>query len=448
MNLKEKILNICKTYSTKYDAKLWLLGTNVYHSISCFIQNLKSHFSYNELDLLKELSIVDMGFKEVRYKSSTQLQKRYGLFVNNKNVTPITNGKNQASFGAIRQYLNELISINFINGSENTRLHGNEKFDILPDLKYCIQSNENVDDNIIRKFISLIKNKGFNEYSSRFEKNLGYSLFLSLLYLYDETRPIISEINVEHLKPITIRSSIYKKNNNLEKVKHLLNFKKQYFELCQKLKNHIGAFSNFEQIILDEMLGINIDNSNNVELSNMDSSINYPQLKKIIEIGKKQIENYRNKLIKNIRQNRGYDNDIDLYTDFDNFPGRKICNYHPCHIFEVRNIKKEYENEMIKLYGNKKITNSTDYEELNVKYQSFASDPANGLLMTRDAHNWFDRYKFGFDFTNGQIWIKKDYDKIVAEAWNLTKDQIHNLKIKNEIFNNDMKEFLKRRAAN
>lgn len=450
MNLKEKVLNICKMYSTRYGAKLWLLGTNVYRSISLFIQNLKSHFNSNELDFLKELSIVDIGFRRVKYNSSQQLQKRYCLFVNDKNVTPINNRQKYASFGAIRQYLNELVAINFINRSENTKLHGNEKFDILPDLKYCIQSNESIDKNIIRKFINLIKEKGFNKYSLRFEKNLGYSLFLSLLYLYDETRPIINEISAEYLKPITIRSSIYNINNHLKKIKHLLYFENQYFELCSKIKKNIGEFSNFKQIILDEMIGINIDNNkkNNIELSNKKTStFNYYQLKEFIEIGKSKIENCRSLLKENICQNRGYVNNNDLYTDFDNFSGRTICNYHPCHIFEVKNIKEEYTSEIIGLYNNK-INKSIDYEKVDVKYQGFAKDASNGLLMPRDAHNWFDRYKFGFDFTNGQIWIKKDYDDVVAEAWNLTIDQIHTLKIKDAILNDDMKEFLKKRASN
>jgi len=390
------------------------LGTDVYRSISLFVQNLKCFFSSNDLNLLNTLEIVDLGYKEVRYKSY-QLQKRYHLVINNKNITPTTNTKKWASFGTIRQYLQELIAINFINASENERFAGNIKFDILPDLKYFIQSDESIDNNIIRKFINLIRKKGFNHYSLNFEKNLGYSLFLSLLYLYDETRLIIDEINVEYLKPITTRSKIYEKRTPIEKINLLLNNKKEYLQLCTKIKEYIGNFSDFEQIILDEMVEEN-ERNNNCKIDKLQPSLfDYSQLKELIEKGKSKIDNRRASLKINICQNRGYSNKNDLYTDFDNFLGKQICNYHPCHIFEIKSIKAEYTNEIIKLYKNNSAKRE-DYEQINVKYQGFADDPSNGLLMTSNAHSWFDKYKFGFDFTNGKIWIKKDYDKIIAEA--------------------------------
>jgi hypothetical protein len=66
--------------------------------------------------------------------------------------------------------------------------------------------------------------------------------------------------------------------------------------------------------------------------------------------------------------------------------------------------------------------------------------------MLSMAHHWYDQNAFGFDFINGKIWIKIDYENVVAEAWGLDINQVKNLKIKNNILNDEMKTFLKLRA--
>ncbi len=66
--------------------------------------------------------------------------------------------------------------------------------------------------------------------------------------------------------------------------------------------------------------------------------------------------------------------------------------------------------------------------------------------MSSDAHTWYDRNAFSFDFINGKIWIKIDYESVVAEGWGLDINQVKELKIKNNILNDDMISFLKLRV--
>lgn len=258
--------------------------------------------------------------------------------------------------------------------------------------------------------------------------------------MYDETKQIISEINIEYLKPITSRSRINHISSSLGIIKELTNYRNQFCEICSKIKKYIGAFPNFESKILDKMISDNekIDDPNHL-------------IKKIIYDGKKEIENARCELKPNICQDRNYSvDDNSRYSDFDNYNGKLIKNYQPCHIFPIKQIKKAFEDEILELYKQEQeqeVTNKIKYEEILSKYKNYAKNSSNGLLMLSMAHHWYDQNAFGFDFINGKIWIKIDYENAVAEAWGLDINQVKKIKIKNNILNDNMKSFLKLRVS-
>lgn len=140
-------------FCKRFWCKTLTLGTNIYGSVFLLIKNIQKNFTPNELNLLTTLKIKDCGEQVTKFAKQKQIQRRYIIVLNGKNVTPINKHSKYASQGAIRQYLQELIAINFINGSqEHLNIKNNNIFDILPPLKSCI-FEKNIEENITKQFI-------------------------------------------------------------------------------------------------------------------------------------------------------------------------------------------------------------------------------------------------------------------------------------------------------
>lgn len=457
MDLKSKISLLIKTYADVFKAKAWTIGTNVFGSTKQFISNIKNSF-IDKYESLQYIEINNLGQKQVCYKHQQKLRERYTITINDVNVTPLTwkSKKSYAAKGTIRQYVQELLAINFINGSQQKiKINDHERFQILPQLKCCLQST-NCEEVLVNNFVDLIRNRGFNKYAANFEKNLSFSLFLCLLLLFDESKSCLSEEQCQYIKSINVNAKLEKINTIDSKIKFLLDNEYEYNEICNKIKNNYlnNDFSKFESQIIDFMvLSLPIANQEpsyqNISSTKKDekpadnpsqaSKCTHNELNKIICKVKKEIDNKRKELKQNIINTRV--GNEKKYSDFNNCQCFSLNILYPCHIFQVKDIKSSVENELL----NASNENKTKLETIIGKHVCYSNNPSNGLLMRHDWHASFDKHFFGFNYEDGSIFIKKDLEDHIAEAFGMKIEDIKKIKIKDDVLNEEMKNFLIKR---
>lgn len=165
------------------------------------------------------------------------------------------------------------------------------------------------------------------------------------------------------------------------------------------------------------------------------SSINNHNYENIIMINKKQkIKSERSKFKVNIFNHRKKlglidswnQNYSDLCDDDNNEEGliAKFNEAEAAHIIDVATLKEKYINEN------------------DDNYISLVSDPNNGLIMKHEYHKSFDRGQWYFD-NNGYMIVPYENNEYLFKTLKLKK-----IKIRPEIFNATMKDFLKKQYNN
>ena len=154
---------------------------------------------------------------------------------------------------------------------------------------------------------------------------------------------------------------------------------------------------------------------------------------KIKEQNKKdEIKRERSKFKENIfknRQEKGLIKSKDeLYSDIIEIEKDEI---------EQSRLRRHWdESNAAHIHPVEKIKKELKLEEESIKQ---ISDPNNGLMMSIEYHDSFDRGQWNFDL-NGHMIIHFE-----NEEYLLKEKQLSRIKVRKEVFNEEMKKYLKKR---
>lgn len=434
----------------KNQARTWEVGTNFYRSLNIALDNINSKLSHDKYNCI-----------EIRREYDLQTCKnniRYKLLLNNEyNITPITIKNKIAAESTIRQYLQVWFALEIIN---------EHKFDFKKESYQIKLTNKILDfvkydeNELIFKFLKLIP---YSYYSNiNFVKNLGFSLFLSLIDEYNNQNKINyfdyidNEFKSRSLRgkykiysPFNFKNKIsqeYIKHIKGEKTKIFGNGKNTYTELSSEI---IKKYE-FEDIVnsIYNTLFKSYDENQNLFLTFNISSLREKENKDIYH----KVDNYvedikkeRFKLRQNIINERiyGYSLDTKEYCDILNsFTNRrKVENMQACHIYEVEYIIKD-----LKLFATNNIKRLEDFEkdEFKKKFEQFLDDASNynnGIFLSADAHKLFDKHYIWFD-ENGKFHSLESQKEEVIKSFGEVYEKIE---IKSEALTDQMKQYILKR---
>ena len=368
--------------------KIWNMDTDIFNMMKRLYDNIKG---FNHI---REIEIRNTGNKN---KKNNFL---YSVFANGINITPSKTQK-EVALSTARQYCQTLTALEIVMFSDFKK----EGF-----VLEC---------NFIQRKLENFKNMGFsiilNGQKSAIDwvRNLGFSLFMSLLYYkgldfftLDKEYQIIEKRkrNIKTgAKYLTIRDGI----KEIEQM-----YKETY-------KNLI--INNFEEYELEEIIDFIFNYINN----NRDDN---ELIKKVEELNKQNtISAERSKFKKSIFDDRLSKNLIcdkkEIYSDLVNSQNNyeklsaRFNDLHACHIYEVKNIKRD------------------DSDIYHV------SNPSNGIMMKSEYHWAFDKGLFVFN-EEGEFRCREEEESYLFDTLKLEK-----CKIRKEIFDESMRLYLKKRIS-
>lgn len=442
--LLEKIKFILDKY-TSLHAKAWEIGTDFFMTwkrIGVLLENVQFNDSFTKIRI-----------KEIGHNSSDN--EIFQLIFGTKNITPrvskLTKSEEQfAAEGTIRQYLQEGSALSYIAYSENDKIQNNSEFSVSPQI-WKLRNQNNFKSELVSASLTMLKNSvSSNVY---WIKNIGYSLFLSLVAEYDwEIFKHFKEHFVERInttkhcnKPTSLSSDftialIFKikgtTKKQMDSKKHL---SKEIEEEFKKFGNQVGKKSyetacssileyySFEEII-DEIYFSGSENVEELKTNKFTKETNL-----LIE---KEF-NYINSLRSQFRERVFKDRKInDLNKKYCDLSNAEKCNIRAmdldaCHIYDVEKIKKRIQNLII-------TNNYQQRQDWFVHIEQLTSDPNNCLLMSPLCHKMFDRSEIWFD-TQGKLCYRKETEQYVKDYFSNFPELVC---IKKEIFNEQMKQHL------
>lgn len=397
------------------NAEYWKMGTSFFNTFDRLEQKIK--------DLDTKYSIIielDKNKKTTEGNNETYIYK-----LNNDNITP-AKYKKSISQSQAGQYMRAIISfgLGIIEKEFNTLKDFVEKkgeIKLVSNIKELLKQEnklELIKKNIINSLFGNIK----------WQKDIAYSIIIEILFEYKLDFSKLEDNNrIFRLKKNTPKN----KDRNYDLIKDKDDIKK----IIEKQ----GTIATYKEII--EIIKENYK-KDKIEIFFKDLDKTYEELNdeqdesitiKIKEQNKKdEIKRERSKFKENIfknRQEKGLIKSKDeLYSDIieiekDDIEQSRLRRHwdesNAAHIHPVEKIKKE-----LKL------------EEESIKQ---ISDPNNGLMMSIEYHDSFDRGQWNFDL-NGHMIIHFE-----NEEYLLKEKQLSRIKIRKEVFNEEMKKYLKKR---
>ncbi len=451
----EKITKIIELFLDKDNyykksVKTWEIGTNFYQSLNIAITNINSKLNKDKSNYI-----------EIRREYNPQNcnhERRYKLLLNGEyNITPTTRKNKIAAESTIRQYLQVWFALEIIE--ENKFNFKNDFYQIK--LTNKIWDFIKYDDNeLIFKFLKLIP---YSYYSNiNFVKNLGFSLFLSLIdeynnqtktnyfdYINNEFQSKSLSRKYKKYTPFNFKDKVsqeYIKHIKGEKTQIFGNGKNTYVQLTKEILEKYDFIDVIKSIY--DTLFESYDEDKNFSITFNINSLKEKENKVIhnkVNDYVEDIKKLRFKLRQNIINQRifGYNLNTKNYSDIINsmINNRNIESMQACHIYEVEYIIKD-----LKLFARKNIKNLDDFEKYEFKKQleQFVDDASNynnGIFMCSDAHKMFDKHYVWFD-TNGKFHFLESQEDEVIKSFG---DEYKNIAIKNEVLTDQMKQYIEKR---
>lgn len=404
------------------NAEYWKMGTSFFNTFDRLEQKIK------DLDTKHSIIIeLDKNKKTTEGNNETYIYK-----LNNDNITP-AKYKKSISQSQAGQYMRAIISfgLGIIEKEFNTLKDFVEKkgeIKLVSNIKELLKQEnklELIKKNIINSLFGNIK----------WQKDIAYSIIIEILFEYKLDLSKLEDNNrIFRLKKNTPRNKDrnYDLNKDKDEIKKIIEKQgtiatyKEIIEIIKenykkdKIENFFKDLDKTYEELNDEQEELNDEQDESITI-------------KIKEQNKKdEIKRERSKFKENIfknRQEKGLIKSKDeLYSDIieiekDEIEQSKLRRHwdesNAAHIHPVEKIKKE-----LKL------------EEESIKQ---ISDPNNGLMMSIEYHDSFDRGQWNFDL-NGHMIIHFE-----NEEYLLKEKQLSRIKIRKEVFNEEMKKYLKKR---
>ena len=415
MTLNNKIDEILTIFKSK-GAKLWKIGTNIFNTI----ERLSSNLEDTDLNQLTQI--------ELRKGNNP---KKFSFFYNGKNITPTKNKKTELAERTIEQYINMLESLNIMfqkkTEVKNVFNGKNESCNLDVSASFFNTIKEMSNKNNFKNSCEMI----INALNSSNEKkiNLGYSLFILILWELDFNFPLL------------------KSNNQIVKLqKHTKKFDND-FNLSNKLeskKNFEKTLDTYQTLVKIIIKKTNLDQIINFIWSHFDTNKNnyltseYDTIKELNNDDDRKIQKLRSEFKQNIKEDRVKlslikKDDIEtVYSDLEIYQEEKYINniearishLEAAHIFDVWRIKEQL-----------KISEYEDREEI----MKNISDPKNGLLMCPRYHSFFDKKLFNFNI-NGEMRFNEDDEEYLFNQLGLYK-----VRIREKVMDEKMREYLSKR---
>ncbi len=433
--------NECQFDAQKCQAKTWEIGTNIYQSWMLMIQNANRVINSKQTNHTPGYFLV----KTIFNKSG---KNRYQFILNvNDNITP-AKSKPCVSKSAARQYLQIGYCLglvdrdNFHDGEKPCKIKLNQKFWEI--------NLDKLDRDLTNQFLIALLNSV--DSSIPHQRNFGLSLFLSLIDSYDQT--IFGELGELYLFPHTERNKHLKDNliklnteNGVQFIRHVKGEdtdiyqegKHTYTDLCHHLLDQYG-FETIVDNLIKVIHGEPIDNclwqDNSEFQSNKEKNF-------LNNKYRKKIKQKRAELRKKIIVERVGDIDPNYqYTDLENSPPnyKEVASLEACHIFDVNIIQ----NKMVDYIASTPIDKIDETVLDQIVNQ--VNDVNNGILMSRDCHKFFDHNYVWFDDQGYLVWQQDPIiTKQIQSSFGADLDKV---RIKPEVFSNDMKAYILNRNLN
>lgn len=398
--------------------KLWNVDTNYIETIKRLIKNLKKS-----------------GIKEIRTLATKKIHKEdkecFILLINDIDVTPISRNKLLPAKSTMRQYLQFMSSFSWIKFEDINKKWFKEEYYQFP---VNIGMNKLLieDEFDFKKLLIELIITGSISYIEH-KQNLAYTFFL--YYVFNKKPSLMDNLKLE-LEKVKKKESIKFFNSNS-------NYAKSYFNHSIKRK---GVLSNtfyksfellesydFDNLILNIYQTIieryndydEIKNNNDIDLNLNYSNRDDYFIKETFNDIKSTRGRLRENIINQRIHDKNYHSDIKSLDNLNPLDEKPIYILEACHIYEIHQIKE--------LANNSNLNHDNILELLN-----YCEDPNNGLMLPKEYHYFFDRGIIMFDLNGNSIFL----DKYIND---LKKCNIHPFRIKEEYFNNKMKEYLIKR---
>ncbi|MGL4616661.1 MAG: HNH endonuclease signature motif containing protein [Mycoplasmoidaceae bacterium] len=367
---------------------IWNMDTDIFNMMKRLYENIKN------FDKVREIEIRNAKNNN---KNGNDL---YSLIVNGINVTPAKIQK-EVAYSTIRQYCQILTSLDIVMFSDFKKegfileCHG---------IKEKLEKFENMGLSII-----------FNGQKSAISwvRNLGFSLFMSLLYYKN-----FDFINFD--KEYEIIEKRKRNKNSGIKFLAIKDSKKEIEQMYNETYKNL-IINNFENYDLEKIIDSICDYIN-------ENNNDYEIIKKVEEKNRQNaISAERSRFKKMILDDRLSKKLIsdknDIYSDLVNFNNgddrltARFNDLHACHIYEVKDIKRE---------------NDSIYH---------VSNPSNGIMMKSEYHWAFDKGLFIFN-EDGEFRCREEEESYLFNTLKLEK-----CRIRREVFDESMKQYLKKRIS-
>ena len=408
MTLNNKIDEILTIFKSK-DAKLWKIGTDIFNTIERLFINLE------DADL-NELTKIEL--------KKNNNPKKFSFFYNGKNITPTHLKKKEVSDSAIRQYIDMLESLNimFQKKSEVKNVFNgkNESCNLEVSSSFLNTIKKMTDKNNFKISCQIIIN-ALNS-NNKQKINLGYSLFIIILWKLNFDFLLLNSNN--KIVELQKYSKIFDLSNELEREE---NFKKSWGD----------TYKTIVEVIINKT---ELDSIINFIYSDFDINKNnyFTSESKQIKEFEKIVEKLRFEFRRNIKEDRvnlflikkddieTIYSDLEIYQEenCENNIEARISDLEAAHIFDVWRVKE--------------ILKKSEYED-NKEIIKIISDPKNGLLMCPRYHRFFDKKLFNFNI-NGEMVCNED-----DENYLFNQLKLHKVRIKRNVMNEKMKEYLSKR---
>lgn len=388
----------------------------------------------NFLSKLKKLEFKDIKNNELWIKA---INGKYSFLLGKLNITPTEKSTGLVAYNTKDQYFRILSFFNLIFSDDYDKTKRSHR-DTLIHFDYNFLNffnKNNLDDWLSVETILDFISKGIIQKRNDY-KRIVYSFLLSFVYVLDEKKEIINNVNhfilIEFVKRKNIKG-IERELTYLEKLEKMT--KETYGEIVKKTKNKITELTkktdNYEIIeyFFDRIIKLILSSNTFFQddeyglFTNDDLDV---KLREHIEYNNfiNDISKHRSKLRNNILKLRNKNNDLH-YSDIDPID-EKIIFIHDCveqqeaaHIWSVKDIKKSKGENIF-----------SDLE-----------NPNNGILIDYVYHDAYDRGWLKLD-VNGHFIPTKEWKDRYYDYENNTYLKYPLMKIKESVFNAEMGDFI------
>lgn len=407
-------------------ATYWKIGTSIFNTFDRLSKNL--------LDV--DVSYPMIVYENPERKTIQGNNSSYVFKINNKNVTPCK-VRGFVSDSAIHQYRSMICAFGL---GVDAKEYKNKK-------DFCVNNGT-------LKLVSNIKNEIKKENRiNLIIKTIVKSFFSNV----EDLRKISYSILIEILIHFNYDFNKLNANNQIFYWNKSIGPSNKKTKICASLVNDLeeikqdilrqGTIATYKEVVecISSLYNLNhfikeIWNEYQ-SLKNKDYRTNDMILNQIEKNNvQNEMKRLRSKFKENIftdRKQRGLiENKNDSYSDLIDENGSqdklksRFNESEAAHIFQVKQIKQSIDETYELL--------SINSQKINLLKNSI-SDPNNGLMMSVEYHKTFDRGLWSFD-ANGEMLINKDNEDYLFNERGLRR-----IKINPKVFNEEMKEYLKKR---